>query len=83
MYIIYIHVYIYIYIYTCIHIHMSLSLSIYIYIYIYIYVLGRRQGSVQSFVVLGLFKPRSFESKFRKRCTKKLDGALRKHTLYV
>ena len=28
-------------------------------------------------------KPRSFESKFRKRCTKKLYGALRTTTLYV
>ena len=28
-------------------------------------------------------KPRSFESKFRKHCTKQLDGALRKSTLYT
>ena len=28
-------------------------------------------------------KPRSFESKLRKHCTSKLDGALRKSTLYI
>ena len=38
---------------------------------------------IRSFVILRLFKPRSFESKFRKRCTKKVYSALRINTLYV
>ena len=29
------------------------------------------------------YTPRSFDSKFRDHCTKKLDGALRKPTLYI
>jgi len=32
---------------------------------------------------LGNRGPRSFDSKFRNHCTKKLDGALRKSTLYI
>ena len=32
---------------------------------------------------LGDRGPRSFDSKFRNHCTKKLDGALRKSTLYI
>ena len=34
-------------------------------------------------VVLIIFRPRIFESKFRDHCAKKLDGALRKPTSLV
>ena len=46
---------------------------------------GRSLRHVQYglFSYYDLFEPRSFESKFWKRCTKKLDGALRKNTLYI
>ena len=38
---------------------------------------------LRSFFILRTFRPRSFECKFCKCCTKKLDGALRTTTLYV
>ena len=63
---------------------MYIYIYIYIYTYTYVYwkpvTCGEQYGH---FSIPRSHKPRSFESKLRKRCTKKLDGALRRSTPYL